>query len=123
MTRNELRGRVQTVSGVIAPETLGATLMHEHLICDIRTPALAACDCTWEPISLENHWAINYGETSHGPQYQLDMPEVIIDEVSALREEGGSAVVELSNGGLSPEPETLRHIAERTGVHVKGLST
>ena len=87
-------------------------------MCDIRTPDLAACDCHWEPLTLENHWAIHYGETTHGPEYQLDMPEVVVDEVRAMREVGGSAIVELSNGGLSPQPETLRDIAERTGVHV-----
>ena len=118
MTRSELRGQVQTVTGIIPPESLGVTLMHEHLICDIRTPALAACDCVWEPITLENLWAINYGEVAHGPKYQLDMPEIIIDEVRAMREEGGSAIVELSNGGLSPAPETLREISDRTDVHV-----
>ncbi len=118
MTRPELRGQVQTVTGLVSPEAIGATLMHEHLICDIRTPALAACDCAWEPISLENLWEIHYGETTHGPKYQLDMPEVIINEVRAMREEGGAAIVELSNGGLSPAPETLREISERTGVHV-----
>jgi phosphotriesterase-related protein len=30
--------RVQTVLGPIAPADLGPTLMHEHLICDIRHP-------------------------------------------------------------------------------------
>ena len=36
------RGMVQTVRGPIPPETLGATLMHEHVFCDITPPELAA---------------------------------------------------------------------------------
>jgi phosphotriesterase-related protein len=118
MTRDELRGQIQTVTGLLEPSKLGATLMHEHLICDIRTPSLATCDCEWEPISLENHWAIHYGETAHGPKYQLDMPEVAIEEVQAFHAEGGRAIVELSNGGLSPDPELLRRISLVTGVQV-----
>ena len=39
--------------GPIEPENLGPTLMHEHLICDIRTPELKGCGCDFEPITLE----------------------------------------------------------------------
>ena len=118
MSTNELSGAIQTVRGLIEPETLGATLMHEHLICDIRTPSLAACDCNWGPITLENLWAVHYGEIAHGPKYQLDMPDVIVEEVIAMKKVGGNAIVELSNGGLSPAPAQLLDISERTGVHV-----
>jgi len=46
------------------------------------------------------------------------MPEIIVDEVAKLRDDGGSTIVELSNGGLSPDPLELQAISERTGVHV-----
>ena len=36
MTRDELKGKIQTVLGPIAPEALGRTLMHEHVLSDIR---------------------------------------------------------------------------------------
>lgn len=117
-SREALRGHVQTVLGPIAPQALGPTLMHEHLICDIRTPSLKNCGCDFEPITLENLWAVHYGECAHGPKYQLDMPEIIQFEVERLREDGGSAVVELSNGGLCPDPGVLKHISAETGVHV-----
>ena len=118
MSRDQLRGQIQTVNGLITPAELGPTLMHEHLMCDIRTPGLKACDCHFDEITLENLWAIHQGETPHGPKYQLDMPEVIVDEVKAMKAQGGSAIVELSNGGLSPDPKQLQSISERTGVHV-----
>ena len=38
MTRDDLRGKIQTVLGPIAPEALGRTLMHEHVLSDIRPP-------------------------------------------------------------------------------------
>ena len=118
MHRDALRGKVQTVCGPVAPEALGPTLMHEHLVCDIRPPGLKGCECHWDPLTLENRFAIDYGEIEHAPSYVLDMPEVMVEEVKAMREAGGSAIVELSNGGLSPAPERLREISERTGVHV-----
>lgn len=118
MTEQTRRGRIQTVTGLIEPEALGPTLMHEHLICDIRTADLKTCDCHWEEITLENLWAIHHGEQAHGPKYQLDMPEVIVAEVEAMRDAGGRAIVELSNGGLGPSPDSLRDISQRTGVHI-----
>ena len=78
MQRENLQGKVQTVRGPIAPEALGPTLMHEHLVCDIRPPSLKTCDCDWGPITLENVWAINYGEIEHAPSYVLDLPEVMV---------------------------------------------
>ena len=55
LSRDDLRGKVQTVGGLIDPAGLGATLMHEHLLWDIRTPAMQAsedqgpplCPCTY----------------------------------------------------------------------------
>ena len=37
-----LRGKAQTVLGPIDPAGLGPTLMHEHLIWDVRSPAMRA---------------------------------------------------------------------------------
>lgn len=34
MNRSELKGKVQTVLGLISPEDLGITLTHEHFIVD-----------------------------------------------------------------------------------------
>ena len=33
-THSEVKGFVQTVNGVVSPDTLGPTLAHEHLIID-----------------------------------------------------------------------------------------
>ena len=60
--RETLRGKVQTVRGPIAPEMLAATLMHEHVLCDITPPSLAALNDPGPEITLENVWAINYGK-------------------------------------------------------------
>jgi phosphotriesterase-related protein len=42
MDRASLRGRAQTVLGPVAPEALGPTLMHEHILVDIRPPSKRA---------------------------------------------------------------------------------
>lgn len=61
LTRDELRGKAQTVRGLVNPGELGATLMHEHLLWDIRTPAMRADLDQGPELCLCNYFACNYG--------------------------------------------------------------
>jgi phosphotriesterase-related protein len=113
------RGQVQTVLGPIAPEALGPTLMHEHLLCDIRPPATRTPHALGPELALDNVWAINYGTVEGAARnYLLDARDVATDEVRRMRQAGGRSVVDLSCGGLSPDPAGLVAIARATGAHV-----
>jgi hypothetical protein len=50
-------GEVQTVLGPIDPDDLGPTLMHEHLLCDIRHPSQRTEDALGPELALDNVWA------------------------------------------------------------------
>ena len=113
------RGQVQTVLGPIAPGDLGPTLMHEHLLCDIRPPATRTEAALGPELRLDNVWAINYGTVEGAARnYLLDACDVATDEVRRMRDAGGRSVVDLSCGGLSPDPPGLVAIARATGAHV-----
>lgn len=116
--RAALRGKAQTVRGPVAPGELGPTLMHEHLLCDIRHPSMRKPEDLGPEIALDNVWAINYGTLKAARNYLLDQTDVSVDEVRRMREAGGRTVVELSCGGLRPDPLGLVRIAEATGAHV-----
>ena len=120
MTRDQLKGKVQTVLGPIAPEALGRTLMHEHVLSDIRPPGTRSDNDLGPEITLENVWQMNYGRglKRAGRTYMLDLEDVATREVAMMKHQGGDAIVELTCGGLSPEPEGLRRIAAGTGVHL-----
>ncbi|MBS0546729.1 MAG: aryldialkylphosphatase [Proteobacteria bacterium] len=120
MTREGLRGKIQTVLGTIAPGDLGRTLMHEHVLCDIRTPTTRTANDLGPEITLENVWQMNYGRgVKHaGRKYMLDLEDIATREVAMMKNDGGNAIVELTCGGLSPDPAGLRRIAEGTGVHL-----
>src|SRR5579862_1805298 len=96
LDRQDLRGKVQTVRGPIAPEALGATLMHEHVLCDITPPAMAARNEPAPEITLETVWAINYGQVKSARKYKLDRVDVAIDEVARMTAAGGRSIVELT---------------------------
>jgi phosphotriesterase-related protein len=116
--RASLRGKVQTVSGVIAPETLAATLMHEHVLCDITPPSLAALNDPGPEITLENVYAINYGKVKHATKYRLDLLDTAVSEVEKMVAVGGRSIVELTCGGLKPDPAGLAAVASRTGANI-----
>src|SRR6266851_894568 len=118
MTQAAQRGKVQTVRGLIAPETLAATLMHEHVLCDITPPSLAALNDPGPEITLENVWAINYGKVRHATKYRLDLIDIAVHEVKQMVASGGSSVVELTCGGLKPDPAGLAEVSARSGANI-----
>ena len=117
-TRDLLRGQAQTVRGPVDPATLGPTLMHEHVLWDITPPKLYELNDPGPEITLETVWAYQYGELFKPRNLQLHDVAIAIDEVRRMREVGGSTIVELSCGGLKPDPEGLAEISKVTGVHL-----
>src|SRR3546814_18543343 len=92
--------------------------MHEHLLWDITPPSMAGQDPGPE-ITLANYHEIAYGRVKHLGNYRLDSREVATEEVRAMRDAGGSALVELTVGGLQPDPER-KGVGEGEGVSISG---
>lgn len=113
-----LRGKAQTVLGIVDPATLGPTLMHEHLLWDIRTPAMRADPDQGPEITLCNCFAINYGRKKVPNNFRLLCEATATEEVRLMAEQGGRTVVELSSGGLDPRPNGLVAVARDAGVNV-----
>lgn len=118
MNREDLKGKIQTVTGLIEPEDLGQTLMHEHVLCDIRSPEKRKIEANDPEITLQNYHDIAYGRVEHITKYRLDMIEVAKEEMRQLNKVGGQAVVELTCGGLRPDPEGLVEVAKDSDVDI-----
>jgi phosphotriesterase-related protein len=123
MSRSELTGKVQTVLGLIAPEDLGITLPHEHLVsngsCWFVEPGEATEKAmVHHPVTLDILWWLRY----HLFQNMDDL--LLLDEQEAIKEAihfklaGGDSIVELSNIGLGRDPAALAHISRATGLNV-----
>ncbi len=104
--------------GLIDPGMLGHTLMHEHLLFDIRTPAMRAEPDQGPEISLCNCFAIGYGARKVPGNYRLACEATATEEVRLMAEAGGRTIVELTVGGLDPRPNGLVAIARGAGVNV-----
>ncbi len=116
--RPAAQGEIQTVCGPLAPADLGPTLMHEHLLCDVTPPELAAqglpeVEITpWNAAEIRYHWCRHYGN-----HILSDVAEMT-QEVRLFHERGGRAIVELTIEGIKPDPLGLRAIAQATGVAI-----
>ena len=113
-----LRGKVQTVLGPIAPEVLGRTLMHEHVLCDLTPPELAAQHLPEVEIRLDNLFEIRHHWCRHPGHHVLDDRALAIAELARFRDAGGRAVVELTCEGIAPDLAGLAEVARQTGLHI-----
>ena len=84
---------IRTVGGDIAPESLGFTTLHEHLI---GQPQKAGDD----------------------PDYYLDSEAAAIKEMRHFVTAGGRAVVEMSPLDYGRDVRALRRISEASDVHI-----
>src|SRR4030088_2823368 len=84
---------VMTVSGPIAADRLGFTLIHEHLLLDLMRDA-------WIGNNI------------------LNDPELALIELQRYKQAGGVTLVDQTNPGLAPDPLAVKDLAERSGVQI-----
>jgi predicted metal-dependent phosphotriesterase family hydrolase len=87
--------RVITVTGPMPVDRIGMTLPHEHLSCS--------------PDQLRSR--------EHAIPFTPDA-ETMTDELRDARRRGVSCIVDVTPQGLGRDPEWLRALSSRTGVHV-----
>lgn len=86
-------GRIHTVTGEIESSILGRTLMHEHVFCD----------------SYRVSGRLNE---------LLNDEALAVEELAALHEAGGNALVEVTTPDLGRDPLALRRVSEKTKLHI-----
>ncbi|HET7667338.1 MAG TPA: hypothetical protein VFK56_14970 [Mycobacterium sp.] len=86
---------VMTVQGPIAPDDLGFTLMHEHL--------------------LTRFWHATHRFDLAG---MPEDPRYIVEELAGLTAAGCRSLVDVTPVGINRSPAGLRDLAHRTGVQV-----
>lgn len=130
---DDMTGKVMTVHGPIAPEQLGLTLTHEHLIADFTLPDNQAK--VWQdagrewpqndkemalyqaPLTLEITGAVSMGAENRDNRLLKD-EQTAIAEVTEFKWHGGQTLVDLTSNGLKRDPQALKRISEATGVNV-----
>jgi phosphotriesterase-related protein len=109
-------GAVMTVLGPAPAEAVGATLMHEHLLCDITLPGLRGVPPM--PVTLANRFDALYRPEQHPGNHVLEDEALAARELVPFREAGGTHLVELTVEGIAPDPAALARIARASGVAI-----
>ena len=119
-------GRVITVTGDIDPDSVGITLMHEHLASNLLVPeAGTGYKGTG---SLTPQFIRRLQETGRYyqiprmpdrlPDFVLNDSAATLDELATFRRLGGNTLVDVTTVGLGRDPVRIRDFAMRSGVHV-----
>ena len=120
---SERTGKVQTVLGLVEPESLGHTQTHEHLLIDLTRPEMYSGPESRrgrgrEPITLQNYGWIRRNWDRHIENHRLTSESDAIFEIQRYKAAGGGCVVEATSLGIARDPLGLARIARATGVHV-----
>ena len=123
MGNAKLAGRAQTVLGTVPPEELGITMMHEHLLVDLRRFFHEPEDpqeriIAHAPVDIDSLSWVFMNWSGSLDNLVLSDQGVAADEVSIFKKEGGGTLVDVTSVGLGREPLALRGIAEKTGIHI-----
>lgn len=117
---------IMTVTGPIASDDLGPTVMHEHLLADLRVqwrdPANERATVRGlrdTPVTLELLPLLRrYPQSTTLDNLLLADEATAIEEVEHFHRAGGSCIVDLTNYGLSRDPISLFRISRATGVNI-----
>lgn len=94
---------IQTVLGPISPAEFGVCLPHEHVWCD-------------QQLALRPEL---FGVTrSTGTFMRLDNADRMAGELSAYRDAGGAAIVEVTCEGWGRDIDMLARLSTTSGVHI-----
>ena len=113
---SERTGKAQTVRGLIEPDQLGPTLMHEHVVTDYTPPAQRQLKPI--EITLENHFELSYHWVDHPGMRDLSDADVATREMQLMVESGGRSVVDVSTRRMILYPQRMREVSERSGAHL-----
>jgi phosphotriesterase-related protein len=124
MAISDFAGKAQTVLGLIDPDTLGITLPHEHLIMEhvkanfVEPTHPEDSAMAYKPVCMETlHW-LRYHHTQSTDNMNLLDEQEAIDEAMLFKKAGGGTIVDVTNIGISRDPEALVRVSKATGLNV-----
>lgn len=114
-------GKVQTVRGLISPEQLGRTLIHEHVLPDNASlfDVAAADDPRADaPITLENLSWVKRNLVKNRANLDLTDVDTAIEAVQEFRHAGGGTIVDVTPKGKRPNPLGVRRVSAESGLNI-----
>jgi phosphotriesterase-related protein len=106
-----LAGKVMTVAGPIDPSTLGQTLSHEHIFIDFKAPPPMVPPVTGVSV-------LKGPQPAGGRGGGLTDFDESLAEIQEFKKIGGGTIVDVTNFGLTRDPEALLRVSKESGLNV-----
>ena len=118
-----MNGYAQTVLGLVNAKDLGITMMHEHLLTELRDLFDEPEEpeeriLAHAPITIETLTRVHMNWAGSLDNLVLSDPDLAIKEVTLFKKAGGKTIVDVTNIGLGRNPKRLHYIAEQTGLNI-----
>jgi phosphotriesterase-related protein len=115
--------QIETVRGPVDGDTLGTTLVHEHLIADIRSLQVEPFHESREPLRDQPIEQVDQALLYRDPLVSTDNCRLADEaaaaaELEVFRAAGGTTVVECSSVGLGRDIRALQRVAAATEVNI-----
>jgi phosphotriesterase-related protein len=123
MERPKLKGKAQTVLGLVNGDQLGFTLPHEHFLIDCTVDFTEPSkprdrELARQPVSFENLSWVRSHRFSSLDNLCLDDEQMAISEAMLFKEAGGKTIAEVTPNNAARDPAALRRLAQATGINV-----
>jgi phosphotriesterase-related protein len=117
------KGKVQTVLGLVDPDSLGITSMHEHILFDMTIWCIKPAEASErgladQPVTWENIYLIRGNRLINSDNMRQTDEQLAVKELLLYQRAGGKTIVELSQNGLSRDPMGLARVARSTGLNI-----
>ena len=113
--------KVRTVTGDVAPEDLGLTDIHEHILCDL-SPNFQADPSHPEAadagVSIETVGILSHNPLAVRDNLVLSDQMVAVDELAAYRVAGIGTVVDVTTPEIGRDAAALKRISQAAGVRI-----
>ena len=118
------RGKAQTVTGLVDGDSLGTTLVHEHLFYDaspyFTEPALELeKKQAYQPVQLENLYLIRLNPFCNRDNLKLQDEQLAVKEALLFKAAGGHTIVDVTmSKDLGRNHRGLANVSSQTGLNI-----
>ena len=119
----DLAGKVLTVNGPANPDSLGATMAHEHIFINRNHPnrpvptTATRVRFYLKPLTMDMLGAVTMGYPNRD-NLILGDETTALQELADYRKRGGGTLVDVTSIGLGRDPAALRRVSKATGIQV-----
>ena len=123
MSNKDQVGKIQTVTGTIAPSALGKPSTHEHIFIDFSCMFTQPDEASEQfkanqPLRLDNLGWIKYDPFRNIDNLELNNESLAVDEILKYKAVGGDSIIEATTIGIGRDPQALAKTSRLTGVNI-----